>query len=244
MVRRSSLVALAGLLVALAPDPRAEVAARTDLAGNYVATEIVTTGLRGEPVIWGLRGRVARRANILNPRGDQNGDLWPVIVESSQPQRHPWVVWSRFNGTDYDLAWSRWTPQGWRPVEPISPDSTSGDDLDPDLAFDGNGQAFLAWSRDDGGASEIYLSVWLKRRWMTAVVVSEPGVDSRYPVIVGFGDDAVDVEFTTPDGVVLQRVLFSKPGTITDDINPLQHLRVIGTPIYAGDDDGPDWEDR
>ena len=245
MVRRSSLAALAWLALAAAgTDLRAEVAVRTDSAGNYLGTEVVTTSLRGEPLIWGLRGRLSRTVKVLNPRGDQNGDLWPVIVESNQGPAYPWVVWSRFNGRDYDLAWSRWTSKGWRPVEPIRLGQANGDDLDPDLAFDADGQAYLAWAREEHGSFGVYVSVWLKSNWMSPVLVSEPGVESRYPVIVGFEDNAVMIEFSTAAGLELQRVAFSAPGTITDDINPRQPLQTIGTPIYSGGDSSATRDDR
>ena len=231
------LIGLAGLLLAAVGELRAEVSVRTDRAGNYIATQIVTTNLRGDAVIWGMRGRMPSRHHVLNPKGDLHGDLWPVIVESTLAPRLPWIVWSRFNGTDFDLAWSRWTAQGWRPVDAVLAEPSPGDDLDPDIAFDGDGQAYLAWSREAEGVFEVQLSVWGKRIWMSPVRVSEPGVDSRYPVIVGFGNGSVDVEFTTPTGTVVQRVLFSTPGTITDDINPVHFSRDLEVPTYDGDSD-------
>jgi len=242
--RTSRLVlAVAGLLLVAGGDPRAEVAVRTDRSGQYVATEMVTTGLRGEPVVWGLRGRLARRLDVLNPKGDLNGDLWPVIAESTVAPNYPWVVWSRFNGQDFDLAWSRWHPGGWQPVEPVLPGAPDGNDLDPDLAFDPEGRAFLAWSRQVGDTAQIQLSVWMKQAWFSPIVVSDPGVDSRYPVILGFVSGTLDLEYSTPDGIVVQRVVFSDPDTITDDINPVPYLHVIGTPAYNGAT-GPGWEDR
>jgi len=242
--RTSRLVfAAASLLLLAGVDPRAEVAVRTDRTGQYVGTEMITTGLRGEPVVWGLRGRLARRIDVLNAKGDLIGDLWPVITESSLAPNYPWVVWSRFNGSDYDLAWSRWNPGGWQPVEPVLAGPQVGNDLDPDLAFDPEGHAFLTWSRQVDETAQIQVSVWMKHAWSTPIVVSEPDVDSRYPAILAAGNGAVDIEFATPDGLVVQRVVFSGADTITDDINPVPLLHIVGSPSYNGAT-GDGWEDR
>jgi len=245
MIPRSSHVvfAFAAVLLATASDPQAEVVARTDRQGNYLGIEIVTSDMRGTPVVWGASGRQLREGCVLNPNGDQNADLWPVIAELPFGARTPWVVWSRFNGSDYDLVWSRWNGQGWQPVEPVVAAPTPGHDLDPALTFDGNGRPQLTFSREHDGSSEVRFSTWQKRSWTDPVLVSEPGVDSRYPVIVGFGPGSVDIEFTTPDSVVVKRVLFSVPGTITDDINPMRHQRSVVIPVYTGPVSAR-WEDR
>lgn len=245
MIPRWSRIVFAFMVLLLAADGavRAEIVARTDRQGNYVGVEIITSDNRGTPVVWGASGRVSREDFVLNPDGDVNADLWPVIAEPPFGARHPWVVWSRFNGQDYDLVWSRWNGQGWQPVQPLVLDPTPGHDLDPSLTFDGNGRPQLTWSREHDGISEVQYSTFRNRRWSTPVVVSERGVDSRYPVIVGFGPGSVDIEYTTPDEVVVKRVLFSVPGTITDDINPMRHQRDVVIPIYKGPTTAR-WEDR
>lgn len=246
MIPRPSRVVFAFIVLLLgAGSARAEVVARTDRLGNYVGTEIVTSDKRGAPVVWGASGRVTREGFVLNPEGDVNADLWPVVAESPFGAHHPWVVWSRFNGEDYDLVWSRWNGQDWQTVQPVVSEPTPGHDLDPSLTFDGNGRPQLTWSVDREGVSEVLYSTWRNRRWTTPLVVSEMGVDSRYPVIVGFGPGSVDIEYTTPDEVVVKRVVFSVPGTITDDINPMRHQRdaVIPVPVYTGPATAR-WEDR
>ena len=62
----------------------AEVSVRTDRQGNYTTTQVLTTGARGESVLWGVNQRSSRNFHALNPRGDSNGDLWPVIAEASE----------------------------------------------------------------------------------------------------------------------------------------------------------------
>ena len=117
MLRVLTVIGLCLLIPGLSLEVSAEVSVRTDRAGRYVSTQMSTTGARGEPVVWGLRGRASRRLHVLNPTGDLNGDLWPVILEVPHDDNRPWIVWSRFNGTDYDLAWSRWQAgEGWSEI--------------------------------------------------------------------------------------------------------------------------------
>lgn len=214
----------------------AEVSVRTDPEGNYTGLQILTRGQRGEASLWGLvNRRASRNFHALNPRGDGSGDLWPAISEPDSAPHHPWVVWSRFTGTDYDLVWSRWSKGGWHPTRLVELEAETGNDLDPDMAFDGQGRPFLVWSREEDGVSTIQFSAFLLTTWMPAFVVSDPGVDSRYPVIVERYPDGIKVEFDTPEGKVRKWVMFWRPVTITDDINPLNYVYVKGAPSHVGD---------
>jgi len=214
---------------------QAEISVRTDPDGNYVATQILTTGSRGDAVVWGLHHRASRNFHILNPRGDASGDLWPVITEADIAPHHPWVVWSRFNGSDFDLVWSRWTAEGWRAVQGVECEPVAGNDLDPELTVDSMGRPYLVWSREENGVSSVHFSAFLLRQWMPGFQISEPGVDSRYPTIVEQFRDAIQVEFDTPDGKVRKWVMFWRPLTITDDINPLNHVHVKSNPHFVSD---------
>ncbi len=220
----------------LFPEAGAEVAVRTDRFGDYVATQVIAKVSRGELTIWGQNGRFSRRHYLLNPDGDRNGDLWPLVVESNHSPHYPWVVWSRLNGEDYDLAWSRWTGKGWSAIGWVEGDATSGDDLDPDVSFDATGRAYMVWSREENGVTRIYLSVYLVNRWMTGFLVSDSAQDSRYPTIVNHEGETLEVEYRTNQGTVRQIVAFSRPVTITDDINPLGYVRLLGAPRYVGGD--------
>jgi hypothetical protein len=211
----------------------AEVSVRLDRQGNYAATQVLTKSARGEPVVWGMHGRAYRRAHALNPRGDLLGDLWPVITEPEIAPHHPWVVWSRFNGDDFDLVWSRWADGGWRPIRPVAVAPTVGDDLDPDMTFNTEGRPYLVWSREENGVSRVYFSTFLVLQWMPGFQISEEGVDSRYPAIVDRFGDAIQVEFDTPQGKARKWVVFNRPVTITDDINPLSYVRVKGHPSHV-----------
>ena len=213
----------------------AEVSVRVGPHGKYSGTQILTQGNRGEPILWGLKQRASRNFRALNPRGDVNGDLWPIIAEPYAAPYHPWVVWSRFTGTDYDLVWSRWTDNGWNPTRAVEFDDEVGDDLDPDMVFNDEGMPFLVWSREEDGVASVQFSAFLLNTWMPAFEISDPDVDSRYPVITERFHNGIQVEFDTSEGKVRKWVMFSRPVTITDDINPLNHVRVKGVPNHVGD---------
>jgi len=199
----------------------AEVSVRTDRDGEYIATQVFYVGGYGaDRKIWTPRGRGVRNAEVLNAYGDATGDLWPSICESPNAPYYPVVVWSRFSGVDYDLAWSRWTGDAWRAVEWLFGTFESGDDLDPDVIIDSSGRPYVVWWREEIGGGRVYASAQLVNRWTEPFLISDPQVDSRYPTIVLDVDDNLVVTFLTKDGLVTQTVAFSFPDTITDDINP------------------------
>jgi hypothetical protein len=223
-------IILASLLIVLglaAQGVRAEVAAQVDPRGNYLLTRVDPVGEAPTLRIWsltdrplGLRGRTVP----LNVDGDLEGDLWPEIGESVVAPHHPWVVWSRDNGEDFDLIWSRWSDRGWEAVQWLEPEPALGDDLDPSVSFDPDGRPYLVWWRDEYGLGQVYFSMFLATQWMGGFVLTNPSVDARYPTInmLGFGE--FEVTYDTPSGAVTQLVAFDWPVTITDDINPQNHI--------------------
>jgi len=87
---------------------------------NVELTQVLYAGPYGaERKVWSARGRDARFGEALNPYGDFNGDLFPTVAESSVAPYAPLVVWSRFNATEYDLAWSTWTRNGWSEISAV-----------------------------------------------------------------------------------------------------------------------------
>jgi hypothetical protein len=211
----------------------AEVSVRTDRAGKYVTTQILTTSAQGlGQKIWSPRGRTARQELMLNPFGDVNGDLWPTIAETPRAPYQPWVVWSRFNGREYDLAWSAWTPEGWSSISWVARGNTAGDDLDPEAAFDRTGRLFVVWWRASAeGPARVYMSAFLVRRWSIPILVSDPIVDSRHPVITRSRDGMLWVRYETPNGTERRGLGLNRPDTITDDINPQISSPTGVTPI-------------
>jgi hypothetical protein len=220
---------------------RAEVSVRTDRDGRYVTTQIdVDKGTpRESGSVWSHRGLAGRDSDVLNPDGDRNGDLWPVVIESPRPPFHPWAVWSRFEGSGYRLVWSVWTPDGWQQASPVSLKGL-GNDLDPDLAFDREGRPVVVWTHEEGESTLVLMSVFHKKGFMPPVLVSRVTENGQYPEIVSASREAVQVEYVTSAGTVQRTISFSEPGTITDDINPLGYDADDGSiPIFTGSTNAP-----
>ncbi len=234
MRHRWSLVIIVWSLVTLVAPivANAEVRARTNRRGQYQTTEVSVGRSRWAPKVWSLFTRTAG-PDVLNPNGDHTGDLWPEIGETPVAPYLPWVVWSRRNERGLGLAWSRWQPgQGWQSILWIAPDGALGNDLDPSLAFNGEGRPFVAWWRQDAsGRGQVYLSVFLATKWLAPWLVTETGADARFPNLTVNGDGSLEVVYETADGWVTQGVQFIEPVTILDDINPLDHLRSDGEPV-------------
>lgn len=221
-MRRDMAVLLSCLVTfGLGQESAAEVRVITNRAGVYETTRVLTGGPHGTNV-WGLIGRGAG-SRTLNPGGDLDRDLWPTIVESTGPLRHPWAVWSKLNGADYSLVYSRWLGEYWEPVQWLEMHpSKSGDNLDADLTFDASGRPYVVWWREEPFRDRVYLSVFLQTQWMSAYGVSPPVMDSRYPSIEIKEDGTILIWYETGSGnTVEQEVFFDAPVTITDDIDPL-----------------------
>ncbi len=222
---------MAALLVALVAggvqQTEAGVRAGVDGRGQYrglkASLDSPSSGL------WSGATRGARRL-LLNPRGDQVGDLWPTVAESSINPNHPWAVWSRHNGEDYDLVWSRWSGRGWDPAQSLADGVTEsfGDDVDADLQFNRKGRPYTTWWREDDGSGRVYMSIFLRTRWMTPFAISVFGRDARHPTIERIFGNRVLIQYEVHHGdeteIIEQWVVFHRPLTITDDINPLVHL--------------------
>ncbi len=222
--RRSLLAAVVLSLVAAgcALEARAAITVETDYAGQYVRTVVVAASTLQRVRVWSSDGGLSS-PNVLNPEGDRNGDLWPVIVENPYDGNRPWAAWSRATPEGFDLAWSRWAPGGWSATSRVetADDGATCDDLDPRIAFGPFGQPYLVWWRDEGGIGRVYFSLFLGDGWSRAEPVSDEGIDSRHPQITVLPDGRIQVEFETPGGHVVRFVCVVLPQSITDDIDPI-----------------------
>jgi len=225
--RLTGLLSVALALVVLAPTASAEIAAETTPDGAYWRTVARGNASTKNLRIWGM-ARESADVHPLNPGGDVNGDLWPAILEVPQDGMRPFVVWSRFNGYDFDLAWSRWNDDtGWAEIRWVAgPVPAPGDDLDPVLAGDPvRGRPHAVWWRDVGGRGEVYLSLFLVHRWMQPYLVSDAGEDARFPSVELLDETTIRITYETPAGTRVRVVKFHPPTTITDDLNPLEYLK-------------------
>lgn len=232
MNRLTTWLGIAGLACAATLSPaRAEVSAEIDTAsGAYLRTVVLATSSAKNVRIW---SKITSRPNLfpVNLEGDHNGDLWPVVAEQRVGTARPWLVWSRFNGEGFDLAWSRFEAptRSWLPIAWVETALTPGDDLDPSVAFDSTGRPFLAWWRDEAGVGQVYLSLFLQSRWMAPFRVSDAADDSVAPTITMLSDTRLRIDYTTAEGTVSRIVEFHRPLTITDDATPFGRFTVTSS---------------
>jgi hypothetical protein len=228
--QRVWMVSLAMVVVSAVAPASAEVAAEVDASGAYIRTVVLATSSAKNVRIW---SKVTSRPNLypVNEDGDLNGDLWPVVAEQTVGTARPWVVWSRFTGAGFDLAWSRFDApaHAWAPISWVEAAGTFGDDLDPAVAFDSTGRPFLAWWRDEAGVGQVYLSLFLQSRWMAPFRVSDVAVDSVAPTISMLSDTRVRIDYTTSEGTVTRTIEFHRPLTITDDATPFGRFTVTSS---------------
>ena len=212
------------LYTGLAVRTDAEVRVRTRPGGEYVETLVIPGGPPWRQGVWSTRARMSLRRGsaVLNPHGDRMGDLMPSIGEQRRAPHHPLVVWSRFNGTDYDLVYASWR-YAWSPISPVTSASLGGDDLDPSVAFSRVGFPVIAWwNRDlEDGHGTVYYSIFGGTGWQAPVKISDDSVGGRNPVIE-VGNGTFLIHYTPDDGsgLISYPLSMTDPTTITDDIDP------------------------
>ena len=217
-LRRSMALALLGA-GAVFGQARAEVSAELDAFGSYVRTVVETGASVRNPRIWAVtRLRIGHVA--LNSRGDKAGDLYPAVAEDGAHQRWPWVVWSHFNGLDYDLVWSRWDGRGWSPTTAVVPGNDRSDAVDPAVAISADGRPCAVWLSRGAGATTVQMSMFLVSVWSPPMVISDLGDDAMSPRVAWLSDGRIQVDYDTIGAHVTKTIAFIKPLSITDDLNP------------------------
>ena len=129
----------------------AEVSA--DLSPNGVS--MIVLGIIEGPdpipqIIWEPVREVDPRL-YLNPDGAARGDGRPDAA-SDPMTGWPHVVWAWNNGTDHDIAYSRWTGDGWLETEFLT--SGMSDEIDPRIFVDEQ-TIYVVWWED--GSNKIWV---------------------------------------------------------------------------------------
>jgi len=94
------------------------------------------------------------------------------------------AVWHRFDGT-HTIVQSAVRPAGgaWQP--PVALSAPGADAVDPQVAFDGAGDAFAVWTRSDGTNQIAQAAVRpAGGAWQSPVALSGAGQDAAYPQVV------------------------------------------------------------
>jgi hypothetical protein len=195
----------AGLLLVLVPGlALAEVSVQLDQRGHVRHTLYLTRGPGGSRVVWGqVRDRLPLEV-LLNPLGDNLGDLPPAIAIN--PRTHaPWVVWPQNVGNQKRLAFSAWDGKGWTaPVQIVRPDLMGSDQVEPKLLFDVAGTPYLVFTEESRPARVLFVTL-SNGAWTPPILLSDRAVDSRHPMAAVRGSDLL-LNYDTPTGSI-DRVL-------------------------------------
>lgn len=212
----------------------AEVSVQLDPHGRFRRLVYLTKGTGASRVVWGQVRRGVPLDRMLNPLGDNLGDLPPRIVFNPLTGA-PWVFWSMNIANQKRLGYSHWNGTGWSAPAPVvaSPGPYYYDELDPSVTFV-QGTPYLVWW-SAAPTAKVYFSTLVSGVWSPPALLSDPAIDSRKPIITVAGAKAAataTVDFQTP---------FGPSVTIYDAAALfLGAASLMDTPIPPGQTDDPD----
>jgi hypothetical protein len=224
-MNRRLLSLCVGLAVTVLPGiVRAEVSVQLDQQGRIKRVVYLTRGSGPNAVIWGqVRGRLPLEV-MLNPIGDNLGDLAPAIAINPKTGV-PMVVWPQNVGNQKRLVYSTWANDGWTaPLPIVRPDLLGSDQIEPRLVLDSEGVPYLFFT-EAARPSRILFLTMSRGVWTPPVLVSEADVDSRRPA-ASLQDSGLRLSYSTPTGTV-ERVL--SPGALIESATSL-----MDSPIPPG----------
>ena len=124
---------------------------------------------------------------VLNATGAANGDRGAVFAIDPQTGR-PFVAWSWFDGSDYEVVISQWGGSGWTAKEIVTDNAV--DDLDPSIAFGADGSCKVSWWRPGSGGE-----VWYRDKVVGGTWAGEERVSAQ--VEVGSRPSVVEHQLST-----------------------------------------------
>ena len=115
----------------------------------------------------------------------------------------PWIVWTAYDGEDYEIFHSRWMGTGWAPEAALT-NNRSLSDLSPSLRFLPGNTAILAWSQASKG-SRICIKQLRNGKWGETRFLSPIETFNRRPKIAQSPDQiAIAWENTSTGEALIQ----------------------------------------
>ena len=176
---RFGLVALFALLQLPVGTPLfAEVSVQNPTGA---ASLIHIFGKQDDPDPWPHFGTVLPTPlpQVLNPMGDVNGDRYADIIY--RYGRPPAVVWSAWDGADFEIAYSEWSGTAWSAAVLLT--SNSVNDTFPRIALDGVGQPMIVWQRSGAPDGVFSIRRGVTGAWEAEARVSEAGQVALSPAL-------------------------------------------------------------
>jgi len=93
-----------------------------------------------------------------------------------------WLVWSAYDGNDYEIFCSFWNGKNWSPEERITDNKES--DSYPSLSFVSGNIPLIVWSKSYGGKSGIYCRYKYGEEWSREIEIFRSKGINRLPKIV------------------------------------------------------------
>ncbi len=161
---------------------------------SFFSPHILTDGLQRTWVFWvGRNNREMDRIYYSYLEGSQWKEPCALTSNPSFPHfhpavavdfnGHPQVVWSGFDGKDYEIFFSKWTGTQWSSAEKIS-DNVDFSDTQPSLGLLFHTIPIVSWTRSINGKRDIFLSVRLGSKWTQAVNISNDSKRNRRSKII------------------------------------------------------------
>jgi len=120
----------------------------------------------------------------------------------------PWLVWSAYDGKDYEITWARWNGSAWSEEEKLT-DNRDGDAF-PALAFIRGVVPVVVWNRSGQGGGAVHARFMEAGVWSPEVEVlggaGRVTVDPRTAV----RDGRLDIFCQSGDAVVSKSLTFQE----------------------------------
>jgi len=166
--------------------------------GKPVFSPHILIDILGRPWLFWV-GQGARHDAVFFTRRENGtwSEPGPLTHRDAVPHIHPsaalnergfpTVVWSAFDGEDYELYLTSWEGGQWAQTEQVT-DDRGYSDAQPVLVCHQQTSLVLAWTRAGPGGNTILWSRRLNGGWQPPVPVTGPHSRSRSPRLVSQGD--------------------------------------------------------
>jgi hypothetical protein len=103
---------------------------------------------------WSLVGNRGRKiGGVIPGSGGPEFDAYPALFNDADTGA-PILVWSRHNGVDFDLAFTRFDGESW--TAPITLVGTAREEIQPQAYSTPGGEFHLVWNWPDDGGNFLY----------------------------------------------------------------------------------------
>lgn len=153
----------------------------------------------------------------LNENGDLNGDGKPALAVNPLTG-YPEVAWSKFDGIDYEIAYSHFDGSTWSTPELITDNDIN--EFDPFIAFSGDGTVKITWWTDEPIQQVYYKLRKYSGDWSITIRVSDFLQKSQYPSIATLNNLSY-VVYENPASPNVKNIVM---GGIIDDPDPIPQL--------------------